>query len=514
MGCFVEMCGKKLQPVDDEISRNEEYADEPGASSKMPSVSNKILSGFYSILHRFRIVILVIMVGAVVVSTYFAVGIKLPANSDVRMLPPRISFEQHHSWSRNLLSYGLFTNLGTPVRFIFGAKASDTGDHRDPYTLSKLALDDKFDPSSTDAQEYLKGFCERLLLNNFVSVRPNYVCPINALDIWLSDQAALDVSLQTPGYVDACKNGTDSLPMDESFFHSCFTFWFRTVGEGLYTNRDVLDRDGIVKMIRINAITSVQADNPYPVLQREWKKFEDWVEVESGMAPVGVNNFFHSASIWWWKDTNGQMIQTALGAALIAICFSAVIVFLSSRSLRLTLFSGLCILYVLSATTACLVSLGWELGFLESVCFAILIGISCDFVIHFGHAYIAFQGYRPREDRTKYAAIHMGPSILAAAATTFSAAIVMLFCTLAFFTKFAEMLLLTITHAIIGSFVLYLVLTDTFGPSEPTKLYDKVAASLCGPKEQDEHGDGLHMSVHDSAYDLSGKNAASSAQKE
>mmetsp|Transcript_11561 Transcript_11561/g.17334 ORF Transcript_11561/g.17334 Transcript_11561/m.17334 type:complete len:851 (+) Transcript_11561:73-2625(+) len=353
MGCFVKICGKKLQTVDDEISRNEDYVeDHPVESSKVPSFSNKIMSGFYGILHRFRKFILVIMVGAVVVSIYFAVSIKLPANSDVRMLPPLISFEQHHDWSRNLLSYELFTDLGTPVRFIFGAKASDTGDYRDPNTLSKLALDDTFDPSSTDAQEYLKGFCDRLNANDFVSVRPNYVCPINAFDNWLSDEAALDPSLQTPGYVDACKNGTDSLPMDEGFFHSCFTFWFRTVGEGLYTNRDVLDRDGIVKIIRINAITSVQSDNPYPVLQREWKKFEDWVKADSGMAPVGVNNFFHSASIWWWKDTNGQMIQTAIGASVIAICFSAVIVLLSSRSLRLTLFSGLCILYVLSAATA------------------------------------------------------------------------------------------------------------------------------------------------------------------
>lgn len=117
---------------------------------------------------------------------------------------------------------------------------------------------------------------------------------------------------------------------------------------------------------------------------------------------------------------------------------------------------------------------------MESVCFAILIGISCDFVIHFGHAYNHLDGNASKGERTKYAVIHMGPSILAAAFTTFASATAMLFCTVIFFTKFALILLMTILHATIGSFVVYLVLSDTFGPSEPTKFYDSVAKNLKG----------------------------------
>ena len=30
--------------------------------------------------------------------------------------------------------------------------------------------------------------------------------------------------------------------------------------------------------------------------------------------------------------------------------------------------------------------MGWELGFLEGICFAILIGLSCDFVLHMARA--------------------------------------------------------------------------------------------------------------------------------
>ena len=119
---------------------------------------------------------------------------------------------------------------------------------------------------------------------------------------------------------------------------------------------------------------------------------------------------------------------------------------------------------------------------LESVCFAILIGISCDFVIHFSHAYIHFKGFLSRYDRTKYAIIHMGPSILAAAFTTFSAAAAMLFCKVTFFQKFATILIFTILHATIGSFVVFLVLNVTIGPSDPTKFVDSILKRCKGDK--------------------------------
>ena len=167
------------------------------------------------------------------------------------------------------------------------------------------------------------------------------------------------------------------------------------------------------------------------------------------------------------------MTYTAYGAAGITVGFSAVLVLLASRSFLLTLFAGFCIFYVLAAAAASLVFLGWELGFLESVCFAILIGISCDFVIHFGHAYSHLPGIRSREERTKHALMHMGPSILAAAATSIGAAlIIMFFCHLRFFIQFAEMLVFTMAHAVIGSFVVYFVLTDLFGPSQASKSFD------------------------------------------
>lgn len=62
---------------------------------------------------------------------------------------------------------------------------------------------------------------------------------------------------------------------------------------------------------------------------------------------------------------------------------AAAVILFSSRSFILTLFATVTVGYVLTSVTALLVAAGWTLGFLESILFAILIGISCDFVIHF-----------------------------------------------------------------------------------------------------------------------------------
>ena len=180
------------------------------------------------------------------------------------------------------------------------------------------------------------------------------------------------------------------------------------------------------------------------------------------------------------------MLQTAFTSAAIAMGAAAGIILFSSRSFVLTIFATVTVGYVLTSVTAILVAMGWTLGFIESILFAILIGVSVDFVIHFAHAYTALHGHSPREDRTKNSLMSMGPSILAAAFTTFAAACVMLFTVITFFTKFATILFLTITQALAGSFVVFLTMTLCLGPSDPTYLVDRIMAkccpALCGKK--------------------------------
>ncbi len=293
-------------------------------------------------------------------------------------------------------------------------------------------LDDSFDPRSSDAQRYLLSYCSNLFAEEFATLPyGGYECPINAFHDWLQRNSLIHLS---DSYKENCNNVT-GIPMDPEYFDPCIIAWSQDTQD-----TSVLADRGVVKTITFEARATVKVNAPHTVIDKTWREWEGWFAKQSSTAPEGANKSFNSSMMWWWYDTMEWLVKTAIGAMAIALGFSTFIVLISSRSFTLTLISSGCILYVLAATTASLVALGWHLGFLESICFAILIGISCDFVIHFGHAYIHQSGYVSREIRSKFAIIHMGPSILAAAFTTISAFTIMLFCQIIAFPKFAMIL--------------------------------------------------------------------------
>lgn len=93
-------------------------------------------------------------------------------------------------------------------------------------------------------------------------------------------------------------------------------------------------------------------------------------------------------------------------------------------------------------------------------------------MLHLGHAYTVLPGNVSAVERSRFAVIHMGPSIIAAAFTTISSAVIMIFTTITFFQKFAVILFYTVVTACLGSIIIFVTLAATFGPSEPTKLID------------------------------------------
>jgi 5-methyltetrahydrofolate--homocysteine methyltransferase len=441
------------------------------------SLIHRILLRLYRFIHKFSVPLLVIFSTVTCVSVVFGSKIPQPEDNLVRLLPPNNEYEEFHQWSLRLLENQILYDRGTMVDIFWGLQRGDTGAINNPDTLSKLNLDSGFEPSSIDAQIYLMDFCNRIYQNEFAK-RPysEYECSMNRFNNWLNLQSSLPIGEQATDFMKFC-NGATSLPMNEDDFHACIIYYSK---EKLDTMIVSNAKAGKVKIIQDIVLSTARLSSNYTVLDTEYNKFEKYVLSERSTAPEGVDNFFHSSSTWWWYDTVTRIQSAALTAAAIAIGFSAGLVLIVSRSFLLTVFSGVCILFVLAITAATLVGIfSWTLGFLESICFSILIGISCDFVIHLGHSYSRIPGTVDRNERTKNALIHMGPSILAAALTTFTSAIFMLFCEIKFFPLFASILLFTIVYAVIASMIYYIVLSDLFGPSEPTKGVDRILRCIC-----------------------------------
>jgi 5-methyltetrahydrofolate--homocysteine methyltransferase len=271
----------------------------------------------------------------------------------------------------------LRASTGSHLEIIFGIVPADTGDRNYPDSLSTLELDDRFDPSSIEAQDYLVSFCDRLFELPFVyKSSEDFKCSINAFDSWLSEQYLLPTGSQDIDYITSCDNAR-SLPMQEESFHPCFIAW--SIGT---SDSSVLSWNSKVRTLIINLGTRVKFDTPLGETRLEWEKFEEFQKHELTLRSPSDLNFFQTSAIWWWNDTFQMMQSTGLSSLYIAISASAIIILLSSRSPFLAFASAISICFILATSTATLVVLGWELGFLEWICFAILVGLSADFVIH------------------------------------------------------------------------------------------------------------------------------------
>lgn len=261
---------------------------------------------------------------------------------------------------------------GASIDFYWGIVPGDTGDKWNPDISSKLILDDDFDPSTSEAQLYLLNFCDRLFLNDFAK-RPDsgYQCTMNRFDEWLRKQSSLSLEKQAPNFISQC-NGERSLPISQEYFHPCISYYSKYESDTMILTNPLTNKAQIIQF-KVRSNTFINSN--MTVLESEYSKYEQFCKAEAANAPIGVNKFYHSSMLWWWFDTIAQMQQAAMKAAVFAIGVSAALVLLMSRSIHLTMFSAVCILFVLSGTAATLiVILSWTLGFLESICFAILIG--------------------------------------------------------------------------------------------------------------------------------------------
>ena len=477
------LCGPRFICSFHCFTKKGEVIDDFAPVDTHSSMIRRILNAFYVGFHKVRWFILAASFAATIVSAIFAARLKQPTSSDVRLLSSSLMYEQAYEWRLHNLYTVIGKSGGAPGYVIWGVIPADTGNLANPAAWTQLVLDETFDPSSTESQTYLLNFCDRFFAEDFAGyTEDGYVCGINSFDVWLKSES--NSTNPSAPYIDHCEGAT-GLPMTVAAFNPCISAWASTASD-----ITILVKDGVVKVIFIKFQQRIRFDSPYDQLNKEWNTIESWLTAERAAAPAGVNKMYHSSADFWWYDTNGNMLQAAYGSAAISLGFAAVLVFFASRSLLLTLFCVLTIGFILTSTTALLVASGWTLGFLESICFAILIGISCDFVLHFSHAYAYLPGTVSRHERTKYALIRMGPSVLASAFTTICGAVLMIFCVISFFRKFAQILFYTILMATVGSFVVFLSLADSIGPSRPTYVYEKIAERCCAKGEGQQHDKG------------------------
>lgn len=157
-----------------------------------------------------------------------------------------------------------------------------------------MVPDYSFDPTTTEAQSYLLGFCEPFFQQDFADVAEDgYVCPINQFDMWVRSQA--NATSQSRAYRDHC-DGASSVPMNPDTFSKCIIAW----SQSELGDTTVLSREGVLRIMYFRFQTKVRFDSPYDELNKEWNTIEDYLENERKSAPAGLNKMYHSSTDFWW----------------------------------------------------------------------------------------------------------------------------------------------------------------------------------------------------------------------
>jgi hypothetical protein len=145
------------------------------------SLIQRIFDNYYKFIHKYRWLVLAMVIAAFIACAVIAAQLTLPLTSDVAILPEDNEYQMHWTWNGQLLSTTMAKEAGSAALITWGVTPADTGDHLNPNSWTTFVLDDTFalvDPKSEESQSYLLGFCSRLFAD-FGKVKDDYECPIN-----------------------------------------------------------------------------------------------------------------------------------------------------------------------------------------------------------------------------------------------------------------------------------------------------------------------------------------------
>jgi len=296
-------------------------------------------------------------------------------------------------------------------------------------------------------------------------------------------------------FATAC--GTGGFPVPAAVMPPCMYQWSRRKEGRLRSfyypaGAPPTPENAKIFFLRAQFASNISWTSPLKVMQSDHAGWEDYINGKIATAPAGLRGGYQTSEAWWWMDTVANMQTGAYSAAGITLLLAAVVILAGTGNVVITIYSVGAIFVILAATVATVVAMGWTLGFLEGICFSILIGLSVDFVIHMGHGYVEAvrlgqeQGVvLSRHKCAQQSVATMGFPVLSAGLTTLLSAVILFFCEITFFQKFGTIVLLSMIFAMIATFMLYVPLLDAAGPEGN---FGNVYGALCMRKVERGHG--------------------------
>ncbi|CAG9784876.1 unnamed protein product [Diatraea saccharalis] len=467
------------------------------------------------VLNRFIItcviklhIVYVIVLGAIgigsIIVVFYTPGLKLPESREFQLFQTSHPMEQYEmNYRDNFLFERFGKDIGTgskmPLRWVWGVKAIDNGNHMNPYSTGHLIFDDSFSISDPESQSWLLKFCMRLKAQPFYQqtlgpLLPN--CFIESFKRYMDRICIDDIDKinRTPCCV------TSQFPYKKEVFNYCII----KAMESLYLTPRELFMPGVAgpKFLRsatpptvVALVVEFESVVPYTMSYITMDNFflhvENWTQEELKSAPPGMS------CGWFLSDLQFYDLQRTLASGtVIALLLSASLGFVVLIPATLNFIVSVCALTAMifssTVTIAILVLNDWKLNVLESVAISTSAGLAVDFSLHYALSFTNASG--SRTSRVKYALSASAGPTSAAALTTGFAGIFLLRSNLLPYSQIGTFLALIMSVSWVYATFFLCSLLHIFGrnsskesPSDERKSVSRVSSICSGIPNLESH---------------------------
>lgn len=288
-----------------------------------------------------------------------------------------------------------------------------------------LVLDNTFDISDPESQEWLKNFCQKLRQQSFYQSTIGPLLLNCFVETFMNSMQRKCIDDFTNRNVTPCCE-ISTFPVEKNVFHKCI---IDEVAELYETPIDILgiseagpkfskDQTPTIKAIVVEYDSSYSYTMSYEKMHEFYTTVEKWMNDELKTAPASLRNGWFISELEFY-DLQRELSTSTETAVVMSMVSALIVLFLSTLNILTSLYAIITITSSIFVTMAVLVMLGWKLNILESTAVSIAIGLTVDFSLHYSVNYrLSLEDIGDRESAIRYALTYMsGPAFMAALTT-------------------------------------------------------------------------------------------------
>lgn len=184
-----------------------------------------------------------------------------------------------------------------------------------------------------------------------------------------------------------------SFPFNDTVFELCSRKFLKTVGQFAPASSTKLfgptySLNNSARSFVVDIDSAFAYTHSYAETKQFFGSVEAWFQAMLQSAPEGLNRGWFYSRLEFF-DLQDSLLNGTLASVLISLAVALVVLFLTTLNICVSIISIVTVIGILTATTAILVLLDWELGVFESATIGLATGLSFDFTLHFAVSFCA-----------------------------------------------------------------------------------------------------------------------------